>query len=176
MVMEEGEKKPGYQVIGLGDGWEFRSPAGRWETVLRVDHDSDVFCSRIWTDHTGTYGWYLPSSREIHAIPPRKVARQDLVIRLVDRGPSAGDLARMSLIITGLAANFPWAEWEDLPVAAQHLGRGLGWKLLHRPCGVEDLVQEYYDQKFGAKRRMNDLSRLFAHELDVPIGPEIGRG
>lgn len=174
-MMEEGETRPGWTVIGLAKDWEFRSPAGRWEKVLRVDHDGDVYHSRIWTNCTGGFGWFLASSREIHAVPPRKTGGKELVIRLVDRGASSGMPARMMLIITTETASFAWSDWEDLPVYAEHLGRGLGWQLTHRPDGVGGLVVEAFGDKFGAKRRMHELARKFAHELQMAIGPEMGR-
>lgn len=176
--MEEGEPKPGYKVVGLGVGWEFRTPAGRWERVVRVDHDANTYFSLVWTDQTGNgggtgFGYFLPSGRDIHAIPPRRKTGV-LVVRLVDVR-TAGLPPRMTLILSTQTAQFAYADWEDLPCQAQYLGRGEGWEIVHRPDGVGELIKERWDDKLHAKRRMNAIAREFARGLRLEVGPEMNK-
>jgi hypothetical protein len=172
--MEVGERPPGYKALDLAKDWEFRSPAGRWETVVEVDHSAHTFFSKIWTDVTGDgFGWLLASSREIHACPPRKEGA-DVVVRLVDVRTKALT-PRMSLVIASPKASFTWSDWEDLPAQAEYLGRGQGWQVSYRPGGVGDLVHEGYSDKLHAKRRMNAIARAYADAIGLAVGDEMGR-
>ena len=53
----------------LQPGWEFRSPAGRWETISEVcAPEIPLGVTRVWTFDTGPdYAWRLPALQRIEA-------------------------------------------------------------------------------------------------------------
>jgi hypothetical protein len=171
--MEQGEVQPPYTAVALRPGWEFRSPAGRWEEVTEVDDPCGSYFTKVWTDQSGTFGWLLPSSRKIHAIPPR-VSDQPVQVRLVDPG-RVGDVQRMSVVLAYANARWPWTEVEELPAVASYRGRGLGWEVAYRPNGADDLVTEQHPDKLHAKRQLLAIMRAYALALGLDIGTEMGR-
>lgn len=172
--MEEGELRPPYTAVALRPGWEFRSPAGRWELVTEVDDPSASYFTKVWTNRSGTFGWLLASSRSIHAIPPRK-SDQPVQVRLCDPGRT-GNVQRMSIVLAYANAVFPWTDVDELPAVATFQGRGLGWDVQYRPNGADDVVVENHPDKLHAKRHMTAIMRSYAQALGLQIGEEMGRG
>lgn len=170
--METGETRPPYTAIALREGWEFRSPAGRWEKVDRVVDDPGSFFTRVWTDKSGTFGWMLASSRAVHAVPPR-ASDEPIQLRLLDPGRPVAE--RMSIVLAYADAKFPWSDYEEMPAVATFRGRGLGWEVAHRPDGAGELLTEPFPDKLHAKRRLMHLMRQYALLLAIPIGNDLGR-
>ena len=174
-MMEEGEVDRRFTAGDLFEHWDFLSPAGRWEKVTQASHGSSTFYTLVWTDYTGEYGWFLPSSRKIHAVPPRR--NVELQVRIVDIPRASSSKARILVVLAAAVSRpWPWLQYEELPIGAEHLGAGLGWLIWYRPRGVDDLVREPCEDKGHAKRRVKQLAKELAAGLKLPLGDEVPTG
>lgn len=166
-----------YTVNDLDEKWQFISPAGRLETVTRITTTPAGLFTLVWTDKTTDLGWLLRSSQGVHAYPPRPLMPADptLFLRMIDAKATSTCRARMWVVLAAKTARFPWSDSTDMSVHAEYLGKGLGWRVMHR--GVTDasfqLESEPFPDKASARARVKELMRLLGKGLNLKVGPDM---
>jgi hypothetical protein len=151
----------------LNLGWQFWTPAGRLETIERMEPvDTSEFWWRIWTTQTGPgWSWRLAGNDRVHAIVPNPVAVPHL--RFIDF-TGAGMTPRMVIV---LAADYDIPDFGLTLAEAHYLGTGLGWKMSDRPDGGDEAITGH-PSKAKAKTALLKAGRTHAKHLGVPLYSE----
>jgi hypothetical protein len=133
-----------YFVGELNTGWAFWTPAGRLETIERMEPvDTSEWWWRIWTKETGPdWSWRRQSFDRVHAVQPNPIYGPHL--RLVELKRSVSSGGSMHLVpAKGLE---PIPDFNLTLVEARHLGTGLGWQMTDRPDGGEPVFSNHTTQ------------------------------
>lgn len=142
MPIEHGEERCDHRHFGgeLNVGWVWRTPAGRLETITRIERaDIGDYWWRVWTDLTGPgYSWRIRHDDRVDAIPRSwKQAPRLLFVDL----PKGARGASMHVV--------PGSPSDAIPnflltlCHAQHLGAHKGWKVFDRPDGGGQVVTDH---------------------------------
>ncbi|MEV7264007.1 hypothetical protein AB0N38_10690 [Micromonospora aurantiaca] len=152
----------------LDEGWRFMSPLDRWETVTRVQQDSDYAPVRVWTDATGPdYSWLIPRWRKLHAVAPALRWQGTPEIRLFEYAYAPS--APMYAIATLDTIHRP--DIEHHLVEARY-SREDGWRVVHRPDGGgEPVVVDCGRSKAKARTALKAAARQHAKALGVKVSP-----
>jgi hypothetical protein len=126
-------------VSELNLRWTFWSLAGRLETIDRMEPvDPLSHWWRVWTDKTGdTWSWRLAADDRVHAIPPNPAA----IAHLRFIGLPGGQTGPAMYIVP--AEDYSIPDFNHTLAEAHYLGSGLGWRVLDRPDGGDEVVTEY---------------------------------
>ena len=157
-----------FRADDLYSRWTFRSPAGRWETVVAVDHDERPW-TRVWTDKTGPdWAWRFLSSTKLEAAGPLGGGQNDPQpeVRIVDL--SVGRGGQMVAVVT--QRNVQWPSFGDGAslATAYHEGAGKGWKVVDRPGGGA-AVETQHSSKATARTALLRAARAHAKALKIPV-------
>lgn len=155
-------------VVELDPGWMFWTPAGRLETVERMEPtDRSEWQWRIWTKETGPdWSWRRQATDRVHAIAPTPVYGPHL--RLVDL-PRAARGASMHIVPAAGLQLVP--DFSLTLVRAQYLGAGLGWTMADRPDGGDE-VTTAYTTKAKTRAAMLGAGRHHAKILKLKLYKE----
>jgi hypothetical protein len=153
------------QAEKLREGWRFVSPLDRWETVQRVEQDSEYAPLRVWTDKTGPdYSWLIPRWRRLDAVaPPPRTLHGTPEIRVYEY-EYARD-APMYAVTTLDTVYGP--DIENHLVEARY-SRDSGWTVTHRPNGGAPAVIQC-DSKAKARTALRAAARHHAKALGVKV-------
>lgn len=154
-------------VSELNLGWRFWTPAGRLETIERMEPvDTSEYSWRIWTKETGpAWSWRRGRDDRVHAIRPNPTSVAHL--RFVD----------LSRARHGASMHIVPAEDYDIPdfrltlADAKYLGEGFGWQVTDRPDGGDKVVTEY-PSKAKARTALLGAGRTHAKILGLPLYSE----
>lgn len=152
-------------VSELNIGWKFWSPAGRLETITRMEPtNAGAYWWRIWTEQTGpAWSWRRWADDRVHAIPPNPVAAAYLrVVDLSARRHGA------SMHIVPVENDFDIPDFKLTLVHAEYLGAGQGWRVTDRPDGGDDAVTEY-PSKAKAQAALLKAGRTHAKILGLKL-------
>lgn len=150
---EEPDRK--YPADQLGRGWLFRSPAGRMETVERIEEASAEtgYEILIWTVETGPgFCWRAFRSDKIEAVRPQYPRSEPA--KIVIREWSTAMQARISVAPGDYG----------MVVAEAHGKRGEGWTVSARLDGREVSIEQT-DSKAKARTIIRRWSRQVAKTL-----------
>lgn len=154
-------------VSELNLGWRFWTPAGRLETIERMEPvDTSEYWWRIWTKDTGPHwSWRRRRDDRVHAIRPNPTAVAHL--RFVDLAKGR----------TGASMHIVPAETYDIPdfalalAEAKYLGDGAGWRMTDRPDGGDQITTQY-PSKAKARTALLRAGRTHAKILGLPLYSE----
>lgn len=159
-------------VAELNVGWVWRTPAGRLETITRMDAvDSSEYWWRIWTDLTGPgYSWRMRRNDRVDAIPRSwKQAPRLLLVDLTGARSAGGGWASMHVVPTSPSDQIP--DFHLTLCEARHLGPGNGWKVTDRPDGGDE-VTTHHTTKAKARTALVSAGRHHAKALGLTLYKE----
>jgi hypothetical protein len=159
-----------YFVGELNIGWTFWTPAGRLETIERMEPvDTTNVWWRIWTKETGPdWSWSRRADDRVHAVQPNPIVGPHL--RLVELKRSVYSGASMHLVPAKGLELIP--DFNLTLVEARHLGTGLGWRMTDRPDGGEPVFSNHPTQAkartavLAAGRRHAKILKLKIYKED----------
>jgi hypothetical protein len=161
-----------HTVEDLYQGWRFRTPMGRWETVTRVEQETKYSPVRIWTDKTGPeYSWKLNRWTKVKATPPDYDNPGEPEIRIIEHTYSRE--APMWAVLT--SSHIRNADTETVLVQAGYAGAGKGWTIVHYPNGGNEQAVEHADSKAKARTALMAAARQHAKALKIRVRKQEAR-
>ncbi len=146
------------RVDELAVGDQLFTPAGRWETVAKLD--DATWLVRVFTDRTGpAYSWSLPRHRELPGLRAAWTLLKPTVrVESTQRG-----------VVAFIGADEYVNGWASYVLAdASPLGRGEGWEVRDRPAGGE-LARLQVASKVEAMSAVRRAARAHAAALGLRL-------